>query len=299
MHCTQRLSRRFVADGGKAHGVARPTHAAGGDVWTLTVPLVEVGYFESKAYAVDERGESRWPVGGNVALSVHPAWTRSGNSIYCAWPRQFGPNKARIETVDAERERTYRVWEKEGGAVIPASGTLRDLQKELPHIIQTLGCRILHLLPVNPTPTTFARFGRLGSPYAGLDLTAVDPALIEFDQRTTGVQQFEELARATHYLGGRLFIDLVINHTGWGSTLWEKHPEWFRRTADGQFVSPGAWGTVWEDLVELDHTEPELWEEFADAFLTWCRRGVDGFRCDAGYNGAAARLAVHYGAGSW
>ncbi len=254
-----------------------------GDVWTLTVPLVEVGYFESKAYAIDERGQSHWPVGGNVALSVHPAWTRSGNSIYCAWPRQFGPNKARIETVDAEQEKTYRLWERNGGAVIPPSGTLRDLQKELPHIIQALGCRILHLLPVNPTPTTFARFGRFGSPYAALDLTAIDPALIEFDQRTTGVQQFEELARATHGLGGRLFIDLVINHTGWGSTVWEKHPEWFHRAADGRFVSPGAWGTVWEDLVELDPTDPALWEEFADAFLTWCRRGVDGFRCDAGY----------------
>ncbi|MSU36827.1 MAG: amylo-alpha-1,6-glucosidase [Pedosphaera sp.] len=254
-----------------------------GDVWTLTVPLVEVGYFESKAYAVDERGQNHWPSGGNVAISVHPAWTRSGNTIYCAWPRQFGPNKTRIETVDDEQESVYQVCEREGGAVIPASGTLRDLQKELPHIIQDLGCRILHLLPVNPTPTTFARFGRCGSPYAGLDLTAIDPALIEFDQRTTGVQQFEELARATHGLGGRLFIDLVINHTGWGSTLWEKHPEWFHRHPDGRFASPGAWGTVWEDLVELDPTDPALWEEFAEAFLTWCRRGVDGFRCDAGY----------------
>jgi len=27
----------------------------------------------------------------------------------------------------------------------------------------------------------------------------------------------------------------------------------------------------------------ELWDLLAEAFLTWCRRGVDGFRCDAGY----------------
>jgi glycogen debranching enzyme len=26
-----------------------------------------------------------------------------------------------------------------------------------------------------------------------------------------------------------------------------------------------------------------LWEHLADVFLEWCRRGVDGFRCDAGY----------------
>ena len=26
-----------------------------------------------------------------------------------------------------------------------------------------------------------------------------------------------------------------------------------------------------------------LWDELAEMFLIWCRRGVDGFRCDAGY----------------
>ncbi|MGZ8920520.1 MAG: alpha-amylase family glycosyl hydrolase, partial [Limisphaerales bacterium] len=163
------------------------------------------------------------------------------------------------------------------------SGKFRDLIKEFPHIFGTLGCRILHLLPVNPTPTTYARFGRYGSPYAAEDLTAIDPALVEFDRRTTGVEQFQEITYAAHCLGGRVFLDMVINHTGWGSTLQENHPEWFVRKENGVFVSPGAWGTVWEDLVELDHRVPHSWEHIADSFLTWCRRGVDGFRCDAGY----------------
>ena len=26
-----------------------------------------------------------------------------------------------------------------------------------------------------------------------------------------------------------------------------------------------------------------LWDKIAEALLTWCDRGVDGFRCDAGY----------------
>jgi predicted glycogen debranching enzyme len=138
-------------------------------------------------------------------------------------------------------------------------------------------------LPVNPTPTTFARFGRFGSPYACLDLTAIDPALVDFDKRTTGVEQFCELTDAVHRRNGRILLDIVINHTGWGSSLYEKHPEWFIHRADGSFASPGAWGTVWEDLVELNPNYVELWEELARAFLTWCRRGVDGFRCDAGY----------------
>ncbi len=80
-----------------------------------------------------------------------------------------------------------------------------------------------------------------------------------------------------------MFIDLAINHTGWGSTLMNEHPEWFQRNPDGGFHSPGAWGNTWADLVELDHRTPALWVHLANIFLVWCRRGVDGFRCDAGY----------------
>jgi len=149
--------------------------------------------------------------------------------------------------------------------------------------VQHLGCRIIHLLPIHPTPTTYARFGRFGSPYAALDLTAIDPALVEFDKRTTGVDQFIELTDAAHSLGARVFIDIVINHTGWGSTLQETHPEFFLKLPNGEFASPGAWGTVWEDLVELEQHSVALWDIIAEALLVCCRRGVDGFRCDAGY----------------
>lgn len=260
-----------------------PMHRRSDGVWEIEVPLAEVGFFPAKAYALDSRGWQHWPGGVDFGVNVLPAWTRSGNTLYCVFPRQFGPNKTRRITIDPEREALLGSLIAEGYATLPPSGKLRDVTRSLDHICGTLGFRDLLLLPVNPTPTTFARFGRFGSPYAAQDLTAIDPALVEFDQRTTGVQQFEELTHAVHCRGGRVFLDMVINHTGWGSTLWEKHPEWFHRQADGRFLSPGAWGTVWEDLVELDPNHRELWHELAKSFVTWCRRGVDGFRCDAGY----------------
>ena len=46
---------------------------------------------------------------------------------------------------------------------------------------------------------------------------------------------------------------------------------------------PGAWGVVWADLTKLDYRHTDLWQYMANIFLLWCRRGVDGFRCDAGY----------------
>ncbi len=254
-----------------------------GEGWTLDLPVVEPGYFKAKAYLVDPRGWQHWPAGPDVGISVHPDRCRTGNILYCAFPRMFGASRTASSTKDEALARALAPLDQGGYTVIPPSGKLRDLTQQLPHIFGQLGCRILHLLPVNPTPTTYARFGRFGSPYAALDLTAIDPALVVFDQRTTGIDQFRELTYAAHLRGGRVFLDIVINHTGWGSVLQENHPEWFKRQPDGTFVSPGAWNVVWEDLVELRHRNVELWDELAEVFLTWCRRGVDGFRCDAGY----------------
>ena len=256
----------------------------GEDEARLVLPLTEVGYFHAKAFAIDARGFQHWPHGADFGVSVHPSWTRTGNVIYCAFPRMFGAWSRSRETTAADHGHPeLRALDAGGWTVIPPGGTLRALGRELPHIMERLGARIVHLLPVSPVPTTFARFGRAGSPYAAQDLAAIDPALVEFDRRTTGVQQFEELARGIHARGGRLMLDLVINHTGWGSREWNDHPEWFLRGADGTFHSPGAWGTVWEDLVEFDQRHVALWDYLARVFLTWCRRGVDAFRCDAGY----------------
>jgi starch synthase (maltosyl-transferring) len=251
--------------------------------WFLELPLAETGYFNAKAYVLDERGWQHWPTGGDHGLSVHPDWTRTANTIYCAFTRLHGQTRFSSHTEDPQREAQFKQLEAEGYAVLPPSGKLRDVAAKMPHIAGALGCRILHLLPVGPTPTTYARFGRFGSPYACLDLTAIDPALVEFDQRTTGVDQFRELASTAHRNGTRLFLDIVINHTGWGSTLQEQNPQWFMRKPNGNFHSPGAWGTTWEDLVELKQDNVALWDAIAESLLVWCRRGVDGFRCDAGY----------------
>lgn len=251
--------------------------------WSLTLPLAETGFFHAKAYARDPRGWQHWPEGPDFGVSVQPDFARTANTIYCAFPRLCGATRALAHSAGPELAKLIQPLDERGYSVIPPSGKLRDLAALLPHIVGDLGCRIVQLLPIHPTPTTLARFGRFGSPYAALDLTAIDPALVVFDKRTTGIGQFCELARATHGLGARLFLDLVINHTGWFSTLFERCPEWFVRQPNGEFKSPGAWGNTWADLVELRHDHVALWDEIAASLITWCRRGVDGFRADAGY----------------
>ena len=220
------------------------------------IPLEEVGVFSGKACFFPEGSHvPEWPEGRNLHIKVESAETRANNSVYCVFPRQFG--------------------------------SFREVIRKLPHIMDDMGFRIVQTLPPFPVPTTYAVMGQYGCPFAATDFLSVDPAMAEFDERATPLDQFRELIGAVHAKQGLFFVDLPANHTGWASTLQTHHPDWFRRESDGRFHSPGAWGVTWADLVELDYEKPGLRAYMADVFLFWCRLGVDGFRCDAGYMIAA------------
>ncbi len=246
------------------------------------IPLAEVGAFRAKAcFFPADGGKPQWPQGGDVRIKTAPAWTCRGASVYTAFVRQFGASCGEARSPKPPFDVT--AMDRAGWTAIPPEGTFRNLVQRLDTIFGDARFRILQLLPIHPVPTTFARMGRYGSPFAGTDFLAVNPALAEFDAAATPLDQFRELVDAVHARGGRLFMDLPANHTGWASTLQIHHPEWFRRGSLGRFVSPGAWGTVWEDLVELDYANAGLRGFMAGVFEFWCRQGVDGFRCDAGY----------------
>jgi glycosidase len=251
--------------------------------FSVRIPLTEVGIFSGKA-CFFEHGKHlpQWPEGENLQIKVEPAHTAVANTMYTIFVRQFGAalqrNPSRPETQEHEK-----ALDDVGYVVIPPSGTFRNVVRQLDHIMQTMRFRIVQLLPIHPTPTIFARMGRYGSPFAALDFLSVDPALAEFDTHATPLDQFRELVDAVHSRSGHLYLDLPANHTGWASTLQTHHPDWYHRKPDGEFVSPGAWGVIWADLVELDYNDPRLRAYMANVFLYWCRQGVDGFRCDAGY----------------
>jgi predicted glycogen debranching enzyme len=261
-----------------------PMHRVAEDRFEVKLALTEVGHFEAKCFFLSQ-GESSpvWPPGTNTAVNVQPAESCCANIIYNAFVRQFGPSKSGVGPLPPPGAECVRVLDAARYTVIPPSGTFRDLIQELDFIIGDLGCRILMLLPIHPTPTTYGRMGRFGSPYAALSFRGVDPALAVFDPKATPMEQFIELVDAVHRRNARVFLDIAINHTGWAANLHVNHPEWLVRTSEGRIEVPGAWGVQWEDLTKLDYRHEELWQFMAEVFLTWCRRGVDGFRCDAGY----------------
>ncbi|MGN0867617.1 MAG: amylo-alpha-1,6-glucosidase [Oligosphaeraceae bacterium] len=260
-----------------------PMRQTGAAHYEVRLPLTEVGVFSFMCLFQEENsGDTFWPRGENAQVKVISELYAAGNSIYNAFVRQFGENISGGATQgDSEQAATF--LDSRNFTVIPPSGTFRNLQSRLDFIIGEMGFRILQFLPVHPTPTTFARMGRYGSPFAPLDFFDVDASMAEFDQRTTPLEQFLQLVDQVHARGAKVFLDLPIDHTGWASVLQSHHPEWFARTPDGAFQSPGAWGVVWADLCKLDFSHKELWRRLAEVFLHWCRNGVDGFRCDAGY----------------
>ena len=251
------------------------------NVFTLTLPLPEVGIFEAKCCFIPQDGTAPlWPGSSNFKIKVEPAFNAAGNTIYCAFVRQWNnimhlPHSPALPDLSGYDAKEF--------TVIPPSGTFRKLVSHLDHIFNTLNCRILQLLPIHPVPTSYGRMGRYGSPFAATDYFAVDPALAEFDEHATPMEQFEELIDAVHSRKGRIFMDIPVNHTGWASKLQCEHPDYFVRNENNKFENPGAWGIVWADLCRLDYSKTKVHELMAKVFLFWCRRGIDGFRCDAGY----------------
>ena len=253
-------------------------------LFSIRLALHETGRFQAKCFFLTTNTATPiWPVDGNTVINVEAPGSCCANIIYNAFVRQFGASKYFSEIKSRKETIFLEELDKKGFTVIPCSGKFRDLAGEVEFIFSELGCRALQLLPIHPTPTTYARMGRFGSPYAALNFTDVDPALAEFDPSATPMEQFMELVDKVHFYSGYIILDIAINHTGWAAVIHDTHPEWLVRGEDGKIEVPGAWGVEWADLTRLDYSKQDLWQYMADIFLFWCRRGVDGFRCDAGY----------------
>ncbi len=151
-----------------------------------------------------------------------------------------------------------------------AEGTFTAATKELSRLA-TLGIGIVWLMPVHEVGLE-RRKGTLGSPYAVRDHYSVSEELGTLDD-------LRELVTTAHDLGLRVILDWVANHTAWDHPLVTEHPEWYLRDTDGS-MRPTPWWD-WDDIVELDYSQPGLRRWMTEAMAYWVRElDVDGFRCD-------------------
>ena len=146
-------------------------------------------------------------------------------------------------------------------------GTFRAILPDLDRI-RALGVDIIWFMPIHPIGVK-GKKGSLGCPYANRDYRAVNPAY-------GTPEDFRELVDAIRERGMKVMIDVVYNHTSPDSVLYEQHPEFFYRDAAGR---PGNRVGDWADVIDLDYTNPALWDYQIESLCGWARI-VDGFRCD-------------------
>ena len=137
--------------------------------------------------------------------------------------------------------------------------------------VKDLGVDILWLMPVHQIGEV-NRKGTLGSPYAVRDYYSVNPDLGTPDD-------LKHFVAAAHELGMYVITDWVANHTAWDSSLTVQHPEWYVRDYKGDFRPTPWWD--WEDIIDLDYTNPEVRQYMTEALKYWVTEfDIDGYRCD-------------------
>ena len=150
------------------------------------------------------------------------------------------------------------------------SGTFAAVEAELPRL-RELGVGVLWFMPIHPIGN-MNRKGPLGSYYSVTDYRGVNPEFGSLDD-------FKRLVRAAHAAGLKVIMDWVPNHTAWDHVWTTSNPEFYAKDETGTFVPP--YGFDWTDVIQLDYTNPALWEAMIADMAFWIVEvGVDGFRCD-------------------
>ena len=146
-------------------------------------------------------------------------------------------------------------------------GTFRAVIPDLDRI-RALGTDIIWFMPIHPIGVK-GKKGSLGCPYANRDYRSVNPAY-------GSMEDFRRLVDEIHARGMKVMIDVVYNHTSPDSVLFEQHPEFFWRSAEGK---PGNKIGDWSDVIDLDYSVRGLWDYQIESLCFWAGI-VDGFRCD-------------------
>ncbi|MCC5925298.1 MAG: alpha-amylase [Bacteroidetes bacterium] len=149
-------------------------------------------------------------------------------------------------------------------------GTFDAVREDLPRL-KELGVGIIWLMPIHPIGEV-NRKGTLGSYYSVKDYFDVNP---EFGTK----DDFRRLVEATHDQGMYLILDWVANHTAWDNPLTVSNPAFFETDENGDFIPPR--GTDWDDVIQLDYENPEVWDYMISALKYWVEEfNIDGYRAD-------------------
>jgi glycosidase len=150
-------------------------------------------------------------------------------------------------------------------------GTINAIREKLSYI-HDLGVNVVYLMPVYPIGQVNMA-GAEGSPYAVKDYKAINP-----DFGT--LEDLQALVNEAHDMDMAVILDWVANHTAFDNGWITEHPDWYKKDAQGNIISPV--GTNWHDVAQLDYDNTEMRAGMIDAMSYWVyNANIDGFRCDA------------------
>jgi cyclomaltodextrinase len=149
-------------------------------------------------------------------------------------------------------------------------GTFKAFEAHLPRL-KEMGIDIIWLMPIHPIGEK-NRKGKMGSYYSVKDYLGVNPEFGTMDD-------FKALVNKIHSMGMYVILDWVANHSAWDNPLAQEHPEWYTKTAEGNF-QPTPWYD-WDDIIDFDYNQPGIRQYMTDALKFWVREAnIDGYRCD-------------------
>lgn len=158
----------------------------------------------------------------------------------------------------------YEVYVRNHGP----NGSFHDVMDDLERI-KALGVDVIWLMPIHPIGEKNKK-GPLGCPYSIKNYR-------EINKEYGTLEDFIQLIEKIHALDMLIMIDVVYNHTSHDAIYLKEHPEYYYRNANGNLGNKIA---DWADIIDLDYSNEELWEDQISTLEYWVELGVDGFRCD-------------------
>lgn len=158
------------------------------------------------------------------------------------------------------------------GTFLNAIERLDEVKKE--------GFNTFHILPIHPTGKKHA-MGLAGSLYSPLDFLAIDPNLIEPNDKRSPKEQVKAFTDECHKRGIKVMLDLPSCSS---YDLYLKDSKLMAKERDGQAKTPQGWNDIRMLEPFADETKRELNPAVLDLhkkYVDMCiEMGIDGIRAD-------------------
>lgn len=178
--------------------------------------------------------------------------------------------------------RTFNAKDENGDEKITGNeqhGTLLNAIERLDEV-KAEGFNTFHILPIHPTGKEHA-MGLAGSLYSPLDFLAIDPNLIDKNDKRTPEEQFKAFTDECHKRDIKVMLDLPSCSS---LDLYKAQPELMAKERDGQAKTPQGWNDIRMFQPFADETKRELNPELVDLhkkYVDMCvDLGIDGIRAD-------------------